>query len=117
MPLLVRGGYDGGVTEAPATITITRRSPKDVKQRHILISVDGERIAEMAFGDGVTREGAPGAHALRAYNTLVWKTLECNLQPGEHARFVVVNRPGIFTWAMLSLLGTGPIYLTFEREQ
>ena len=104
-------------TDAPATITITRKSAKDVKQRHIFVSLDGESIAEMAFGESVTRQVAPGPHTLRAHNTLVWKTLPCELSAGEHARFVVVNRPGLFTWAMLSLLGTGPIYLTFEREQ
>ena len=100
-----------------ATITITRRSPKDVRQRHIFVSLDGESIAEMGFGESVTRAVAPGAHVLRAHNTLVWKTVPCDLSAGEHARFTVVNRPGIFTWAMLSLLGTGPIYLTFEREK
>jgi hypothetical protein len=106
--------YDRSVERA--SITVVRRSPADVKQRHIFISVDGERIAELAYGQSVTREVEPGRHSLRAYNTLVWKTLDCDLQPGEHARFVVINRPGIGTWTMLSLLGTGPIYLTFERE-
>ena len=100
-----------------ASITITRRSPNDVKQRHIFVSMDGERIAELEFGQSVTREIPAGRHAFRAHNTLVWKTLECDLQPDEHARFIVVNRPGLGTWAMLSLLGTGPIYLTFERVE
>ena len=104
------------MSDAPATITISRRSPKDVKQRHIFISLDGESIAEMPFGQTVSREVPAGPHLLRAHNTLVWKTLHCDVKPGEHARFTVVNRPGLFTWAMLSLLGTGPIYLTFERE-
>ena len=98
-----------------ATITISRRSPNDVKVRHIFVSLDGERIAELPFGAVVTRQIAPGPHALRAHNTLVWKNLQCDLQPGEHAHFIVVNRPGFGTWAMLSLLGSGPIYLTFER--
>ena len=103
------------MTTAPAKITITRTSPKDVQQRHIFVSLDGASIAELAFGDTVTREVAPGSHVLRAHNTLVWKTVACDFAPGEHARFTVINRPGLFTWAMLSLLGTGPIYLTFER--
>jgi len=104
------------VDTASATITITRRSPKDVKQRHIFISLDGETIAELAYGQAVSRKVEPGTHVLRAHNTLVWKTRQCDLAPGEHAHFTVVNKPGLGTWAMLSLLGTGPIYLTFERE-
>ena len=108
--------YHQRVLDSPATLTITRRSPKDVKQRHIFVSLDGERVAELAYGQTISREVPPGPHVLRAHNTLVWKTLHCELTPGEHARFIVVNRPGFATWAMLSLLGTGPIYLTFERE-
>jgi hypothetical protein len=104
------------VPDSPATITITRRSPKDVKHRHIFVSVDGETIAELAYGQTISREVPAGPHVLRAHNTLVWKTLNCEFAPGEHARFIVVNRPGLGTWAMLSLLGTGPIYLTFERH-
>jgi hypothetical protein len=98
-----------------ATITITRRAPQDVQQRDIFVSLDGESIAELPFGDTVTREISAGSHVLRAHNTLVWKTVRCELQPGEHAHFIVINRPGFATWVMLSLLGTGPIYLTFER--
>jgi hypothetical protein len=99
-----------------ATITVTRRSPKDVRVRQIYISVDGRNIAELLFGESVATEVDPGPHRLRANNTLVWKTVLCELQPGEHARFSVVNRPGFGSYAMLSLLGTGPIYLSFERE-
>ena len=100
-----------------ATITFSRTSANDVKQRHIFVSIDGEQAAELAYGQMVTREVPAGEHVLRAHNTLVWKTLPCTLQPGEHARFTLVNKPGFGTWAMLTLLGTGPIYLTFERER
>ena len=102
--------------EGRATITLVRRSPNDVKQRHVFVSLDGQPFAELAFGQLVSREVPAGPHTLRAHNTLVWKTLQCDLRPGEQARFILVNRPGFGTWAMLSLLGTGPIYLTFERE-
>ena len=99
-----------------ATVTLTRRSANDVRQRAIFVSMDGERIAVLEFGDTVTREVAAGRHLFRAHNTLVWRTITCELQPGEHARFIAVNKPGFGTYAMLALLGTGPLYLTFERE-
>ena len=108
--------YAGAMQPGKATITVTRRSPKDVRVRQIYISVDGRNIAELMFGESVTTEVDPGAHRLRANNTLVWKTVPCELRPGEHARFSVVNRPGFGSYVMLSLLGTGPIYLSFERE-
>ena len=99
-----------------ATITVTRKSAKDVRVRQIYISIDGRNVAELLFGDSFTIEVEPGPHRLRANNTLVWKTVECDLKPGEHARYTVVNRPGFGSFAMLSLLGGGPIYLSFERE-
>ena len=99
-----------------ATVTVTRRSPTDVKQRQIYVTLDGKPFAELLFGQSFTGAVPAGSHRIRANNTLVWKTLDLHLEPGEHARFVVVNRPGPGTYALLSLLGTGPIYLTFERE-
>ena len=98
-----------------AQITVTRKSSKDVRVRQIYISIDGRTVAELLFGDSVTTDVDPGPHRLRANNTLVWKTVQCDLKPGEHARYVVVNRPGFGTFAMLSLLGGGPIYLSLER--
>lgn len=100
-----------------AAITVTRKAPEDVKVRQIYISVDGRSLAELLYGQSFTIQVEAGPHRLRANNTLVWKTVECDLMPGEHAHFTVVNRPGPGTYAMLSLLGTGPIYLRFERTQ
>jgi hypothetical protein len=101
--------------QATATITVTRKAPEDVRVRQIYISLDGKTVAELLYGQTFTAALDAGAHRLRANNTLVWKTVDCDLAPGEHAYFSVVNRPGPGTYAMLSLLGTGPIYLTFER--
>lgn len=97
-----------------ATITISRRAGDDVRQRQIYVSLDGRNVVELLFGETFTIQVPAGPHRLRAHNTLVWKTIECDLRPGEHAAFEVSNRPGFGTWAMLSLLGTGPIYLRFQ---
>ena len=104
------------MAEGTATITIARRSPDDVRQRQVFVSVDGRPFASLLFGEAHTGEVPAGPHRLRAHNTLVWKTVDVDVKPGEHVRFRIVNRPGFGTYALLSLLGTGPIYLTFERE-
>ena len=98
-----------------ATITVARTSPNDVRVRQIYISLDGKTVAELLFGEAFTADVDAGSHRLRANNTLVWKTLDFELRPGEHAHLNVVNRPGPGTYGMLTLLGSGPIYLTFER--
>jgi hypothetical protein len=104
------------VNPAPARVTVSRKDAKDVKDRQIVVSLDGEPLATLLFGDEVTREIAPGEHRLRAHNTLFWKTVDLTLAPGEHARFTVVNRAGMGTFSLLGLLGVGPLYLIFERQ-
>jgi hypothetical protein len=99
-----------------ARITVTRRHEKDVRDRQIVVSVDGEHLGTLLFGQQVTREVPAGAHRLKAHNTLFWRNLEIDLQPGEHARFVAINRAGSGTLSLLGILGVGPLYLTFERE-
>ena len=103
------------MTAELARVTVSRDASTDVKVRQVVLSIDGAPLATLMFGESVTQELAPGAHRLRAHNTLVWKTAEFYLEAGEHARFRVINRPGPGTYAMLTLLGTGPIYLTLER--
>jgi hypothetical protein len=101
---------------ATARITVTRKHASDVRDRQIVLSIDGAPLATLLYGNQVTREIPPGAHRIRAHNTLFWKTLEVTLQPGEHARFVVINRAGPGTFSLLGLFGAAPLYLTFERE-
>jgi len=98
-----------------ARVTITRKDAGDVRDRQIVVSVDGEKLGTLLFGEEASREIAPGPHRVKAHNTLFWKNLDVDLQPGEHARFVVANRAGSGTLSLLGILGVGPLYLTFER--
>ncbi len=98
-------------------VTVTRREPDDVRDRQIVVSIDGEPLGTLLYGQQVSRELAPGAHRIKAHNTLFWKNIELDLEPGEHAHFVVVNRAGTGTFSLLGVLGVGPLYLTFERRE
>jgi hypothetical protein len=102
--------------ESAARITVTRRDPRDIRDRQIVVSIDGEELATLLYGEAAARDVPPGRHILRAHNTLFWKTLKVDLEPGDAARFIVVNRAGSGTFSLLGLLGVGPLYLTFERE-
>ena len=99
-----------------ARITIRRKDPADVRDRQIVVSMDGQSLATLLFGNEVSRDVDSGEHRLRAHNTLFWKTIDLSLAPGEHAVFRVVNRAGMGTFSLLGLLGAGPLYLTFERD-
>lgn len=99
-----------------ARITVTRKHPDDVRQRQIVVSLDGEAWGELMYGEVLTREVVPGPHRLRAHNTLFWKNLTLNLQPGQHARVTTVNTSGPGSFSLLGLLGVGPLYLRVIRE-
>ena len=98
-----------------ARITITRKSPEDLGQREIFVSLDGEEMAILHSGDEVTREVPPGPHRLAAHNTLFRKRLDLTLAAGEHARIMAINKAGWGTFSILAFLGAGPLYLTCRR--
>lgn len=104
-----------------ATVTVRRQSKDDVGYREIFLELDGQPLGMLRHGDVVTCETTPGAHTLRAHNTLFRKSLEFTLSVGEHASFVAINRAGWGTysvWAFwFGFLGAGPFYLTLERQQ
>ena len=79
------------------------------------MSVDGEEMAILREGETATRQVAAGQHQLRAHNTLFRKVLEVDLAEDQHAHFVVINKAGWGTYTMMTILGAGPLYLTFER--
>ncbi|HEX4567306.1 MAG TPA: hypothetical protein VH138_11780 [Vicinamibacterales bacterium] len=99
----------------PSSVTVSRTSDEDFKQRQLVIWVDGERLGDLMFGNAFSQDVAPGRHTLRVSNTLVWKTVTFDVKPGEQVRFEVVNRPGKLTYPMLVMLGVGPLYVTIKR--
>ena len=99
----------------PASVTIVRKSEEDFKQRQLVVWLDGEKLGDLMFGDTFTREVHPGPHKLRVSNTLVWKTVEFEVKPGEQVRWEAINRPGRITYPMLVIIGVGPLYVTLRR--
>jgi len=99
----------------PAAVTLTRTSQSDFKSRQLVASIDGIPLGNLLWGDSVTCELEPGPHRLRVHNTLVWKTVDFSLAPGEQAFFELINRSGPGTLAMTVLFGIGPLYVTIRR--
>ena len=99
----------------PAAVTVTRTSQEDFKSRQLIVWIDGERAADLLFGDSVTRELEPGPHRIRISNTLVWKTVHFTLTPGERAFYEAINRPGWGSLPLLLVLGAGPLFVTIRR--
>lgn len=98
-----------------ARLTVERNGQDDVRTRQVVVSLDGERMATLLFGERTSREISPGQHRLRAHNTLVWKTVEFVAAPDELVRFTVVNRAGFGSMTLVALLGVGPLFVKIER--
>ncbi len=99
----------------PATLMVSRTDPSDVKQRQLVVYLDGARLGEIMFGESLRHEMLPGPHRIRISNTLVWKTIPFEARPGEEVRFDAINRPGRLTYPMMVVLGVGPLWLTVKR--
>ena len=99
----------------PSSVTIARTHTSDVKHRQLVITLDGECLGDLLFGESIQRDVAPGRHRLRVSNTLVWKTVEFDVKPGEQVRFEAINRAGKLTYPMMIILGIGPLYVTVKR--
>jgi FtsP/CotA-like multicopper oxidase with cupredoxin domain len=102
--------------ESEARLTIARTSPEDLKQRQVIIKLDGEWIADLMYDHTMTRAIEPGHHHLRVDNTWNKKNLEFDAAAGEEVKFRVVNRAGRFTWFLVASLGAGPMYVSIERD-
>jgi hypothetical protein len=109
------GGGVGAEGLFPASVTVTRTSEDDFKSRQLIVSIDGERVATMLWGDSMTRHLEPGPHRIRVGNTLVWKTVHFAVRPGEQIFFEAVNRTGFGSIFMLLVFGVGPLYVTIKR--
>jgi hypothetical protein len=100
----------------PATLTVNRNSPDDTQQREIVVTLDGQPIAELAFGQTVTKEIPAGSHTLLVDNTWNKKTLQFTAAENEQISFLTQNRAGSFSQFLLMIFGAGPIYVSLERQ-
>jgi hypothetical protein len=108
------GDEDVKAVRPTTTLTVHRTSPEDVRDRQVIISVDGRRIGQLLFGQTLTCEIAPGRHRLRANNTLVWKTVEFIAIEGSQAHFTCINRPAPGMVYMIGVFGLAPLLVTLK---
>jgi hypothetical protein len=99
----------------PSRLTVQRNSKDDIGERHLVVSLDGQKLGYLLFRQSLTRDIEPGHHRLRVHNTLVWKTVEFAVAPGEHARFLACNKMRSGSFSMLLMIGVGPLSVTVER--
>lgn len=98
-----------------AQLTILRNGARDFQDRQVYLFVDDEPWGKVRYGQAVTREIAPGAHRVRAFNTLLSHTLEVNALPGEHIRLHCTNGMPTVGWLMMVFLHVTALRPRLER--
>ena len=100
----------------PANLTVNRNSPQDAQQREIVVSLDGERIAELVYGQSVSKEIPAGPHTLLVDNTWNSQSTNFTATDNEQINFVAQNRSGSFAQFLLMIFGAGPIRVSLQRQ-
>jgi hypothetical protein len=98
------------------TLTIDRNSPDDAQQRQILVFLDGEQIAEVMYGESVTKEIAAGPHTLLVDNTWNKRSAQFDAADGAAVRFQVKNHSSRISEFLLMIFGAGPLKVSLERR-
>lgn len=99
-----------------AQLTISRNDADDFQDRQIYLFVDDEPWGKVRYGQEVTRDVAPGAHKVRAYNTLFSKTLTLEVGPGEHVRLRTANGFPTAGFLLMMFLHVTYLLVRLERE-
>jgi hypothetical protein len=100
----------------PATLTVNRNSDDDTQQREIVVTLDGEPIAELVFGQSVTKEISAGSHTLVVDNTWNKQSATFSASENEKVSFLAKNRAGNFSQFLLMIFGAGPIRVSLSRQ-
>src|SRR5882724_12191104 len=97
-----------------AQVTVTRDSSDDVQTRQIFVSLDGERKAELLFGDEISFPVSAGHHTIRVDNTWNHQDLALDINAGDDLHFLTKTVASQFSKFLLVALGAGPIYPNFR---
>lgn len=85
-------------------IVVKRSSPHDFQDRQIYIWVDDEPLGKIRYGEAVVRPIEPGRHTIRAFNTLLTRTLSVDAAPGEQVRVQCGTGMPTAGWLMMVFL-------------
>jgi hypothetical protein len=107
---------DSALDDLRSLVTLSRTHPTDCGHRQVITRVDQGAKVQLLYGEAVTLEVPPGAHHLRIHNTLVWKNIDFTIEPGEHLDFLISNEARWWTWGMVAVLGSAPLFLRVEKR-
>jgi hypothetical protein len=97
-------------------LRVTHKFQDNYLARGIKLTLDGTYLALLRNGKDIVLEVEPGHHRLLIDNTLHTKTVEFDVEAGEHVYYRIWNKRGFGSW-MIDVFGSGPMYLAIERAE
>jgi hypothetical protein len=98
-----------------AKLIVSRTSERDLKIRGIEVILDGMHVDDLAFGNRLEKEIAPGRHTLKVTNLLKSKQIEFEAAPGETIHFETIGVVLGGLWLIVTMLGTVPYNVLLEQ--
>jgi len=99
----------------PTMVSVQRTSPKDVKIRDLLVSIDDQPDENLSFDRSIDFPVAAGDHTIRVSNRLFSKIDHFTIASGESISYSVANIPGGCFSILLILGGAGAYRVTLDR--
>ena len=99
---------------APTAVEIVRDTAEDVQDRWVRIFIDDEPEQILRYGETLRREIPPGAHRIKAHNTLSSDTIEIDVPPGQTLRIRCHNH--FAKGGILMMLAIGFAFIKVRLE-
>ena len=97
-------------------IVVKRSSRHDFQDRQIYLWVDDEPLGKIRYGEAIVRPIEPGRHTVRAFNTLLTRTLSVDAAPGEQVRVQCGTGMPAAGWLMMMFLHVTYLRVWLSRE-
>jgi hypothetical protein len=97
-------------------IVVRRNSPHDFQDRQIYLWIDEEPLGKIRYGDAISRPIEPGRHTVRAFNTLLSRTITVDAAPGEQVRLQCGTGLPTAGWLMMIFLHVSYLKVWLARE-
>lgn len=97
-------------------IVVKRSSPDDFQDRQIYLWIDDESLGKIRYGEAIVRPIEPGRHTIRAFNTLLTRTLSVDAAPGEQVRVQCGTGMPTAGWLMMMFFHVTYLRVWLSRE-
>lgn len=100
----------------PGFLEVERADDRDVKMRHMNLTLDGEQLATMDWGYKIVAPLRPGPHVLKIDNTMQSRTVRFESRAGETVSIYIGHTAGMIAYALIMAIGISSLKVFVECD-